>query len=367
VSSAAPERSAGLIAARLLTVFGLGAAAYAVLSPFVKPMLWAAILVYLTWPLFRRVRAHARRPRLAAALFTLAVAVGIGIPVALLLVALANQAPSLLDEVRRWRMDGAALPLWLEQNEWLRPLVERLRATLDELGPGVPLGQVAGELSRRIVAVASGIGTNTFKFAVTMVTLYAFYVSGERILGITRSLAGMLLPGAPEGFIERIGNSVRAVVFGLIGTGLVQGALTALGLAVAGVPSPIALGAATVFLSLVPGGGSAVSVVSALWLGFHDRWLAGVLLAGWGIGVVSSVDNFLRPLLISAGGGIPFLLVFFGVLGGLAAFGLVGLFLGPVILSVAFTLVVEFVRSREAALAHPGPEPAGDAPPHRAP
>ena len=348
MTQAAPERSAGLVAARLLTVFGLGVAAYAVLRPFVKPALWAAILAYLTWPLFRRLRAHARRPRLAAALFTAGVAVGIGIPVALLLVALANQAPSLLDEVRRWRMDGATLPLWLEQTEWLRPLLERLRAALDEVTAGAPLRQLAGEISGRIVAVASGIGANAFKFVVTMVTLYVFYVSGERILATARSLAGTLLPDAPEGFLERIGNSVRAVVFGLIGTGLVQGALTALGLAVAGVPSPIALGAATVLLSLVPGGGSAVSVVSALWLGLGGRWLAAVLLAGCGIAVVSSVDNVLRPLLISAGGGIPFLLVFFGVLGGLAAFGLVGLFLGPVLLSVAFTLVVEFARSRAA-------------------
>jgi predicted PurR-regulated permease PerM len=343
------ERSAGIVAARLLTVFALGAGTFAVLQPFVKSMLWAAILAYLTWPLFRRLRAHARRPRLVAALFTAGVAIGIGIPVALLLVALANQAPSLLDEVRRWRMDGALLPPWLEQSEWLRPLVDRVRQAVAEVSAGAPLRQLAGELSRRIVAVASGIGANAFKFAVTMVTLYVFYVSGERILATARSLAGTLLPGAPEGFLERIGDSVRAVVFGLIGTGLVQGALTAVGLAVAGVPSPIALGAMTVFVSLIPGGGGAVSVASALWLVLEGRWLAAALLAGWGVAVVSSVDNVVRPLLISAGGGIPFLLVFFGVLGGLAAFGLVGLFLGPVLLSVAFTLVVEFARTRGAA------------------
>jgi predicted PurR-regulated permease PerM len=356
VTAAPSERSAGIVAARLLTVFALGAGTYAVLQPFVKSMLWAAILAYLTWPLFRRVRAHARRPRLVAALFTAGVAIGIGIPVALLLVALANQAPSLLDEVRRWRMDGALLPPWLEQSEWLRPLVDRVRAAVADVSGGASLRQLAGELSRRIVAVASGIGANAFKFAVTMVTLYVFYVSGERILATARSLAGTLLPGAPEGFLERIGDSVRAVVFGLIGTGLVQGALTAVGLAVAGVPSPIALGAVTVFVSLVPGGGGAVSVAAALWLGLDGRWLAAALLAGWGVAVVSSVDNVVRPLLISAGGGIPFLLVFFGVLGGLTAFGLVGLFLGPVLLSVAFTLVVEFARTRGVA------PPAGRAP-----
>jgi predicted PurR-regulated permease PerM len=85
-------------------------------------------------------------------------------------------------------------------------------------------------------------------------------------------------------------------------------------------------------------------VASALWLGLEGRWLAAALLAGWGVAVVSSVDNVVRPLLISAGGGIPFLLVFFGVLGGLAAFGVLGLFLGPVLLSIAFTLIAEFPR-----------------------
>jgi predicted PurR-regulated permease PerM len=160
--------------------------------------------------------------------------------------------------------------------------------------------------------------------------------------------------------VESIGESVRAVMFGLLGTAIVQGVLAGAGLAVAGVPSPAALGAATALFSFLPGGGSAISLVAAAWLALSGRWLAGLLLAAWALLVVSSMDNLLRPLLISERGRIPFMLVFLGVLGGLAAFGVLGIFIGPVVLSVGFALTTEFSRLGEDEPAPaPGPAPPG--------
>ncbi len=182
-----------------------------------------------------------------------------------------------------------------------------------------------------------------------LLTLFVFYVNGAELVAASRRLAQGLFPRAPELFLDRIGEAVRAVVFGLLGTAAVQGTLAALGLAVAGVPSPLALGAATAALSFVPGGAASLCVLSAVWLGVIGHLGAAIGLAAWGVLIVGSADNVLRPLLISGRGRIPFLLVFFGVLGGLASFGVIGLFVGPVILSVVFALMREYTEGTAAA------------------
>ncbi len=326
---------AGLVAARIGAALALGTAALWVLWPFLRPIGWAAILAYLTWPLFRRLRSRSAHPALAAAAFTASVAVMIGVPVALMLIALADQAPALVAAVRQW----------LAESQWLRSWFD-LPADATEW-----LSWSGRQLSGRLVAIAGGIARNAAAFGIMLVTLYSFYLNGERLAEIGTRLAPLLFPRAPERFLERIGESVQAVMFGLIGTALVQGVLAGLGMAVAGVPNSVALGAATVVLSFVPGGGGALTLASAVWLGFHGHWLAAILLALWALLVVSSVDNLLRPILIGERGRIPFLLVFFGVLGGLASFGLLGLFLGPVLLSVTATLVMEWSKMPEPASA----------------
>lgn len=356
----------GLVAARLGAALALGAAALAVLWPFLRPILWAAILAYLTWPLFHRLRRRTRHPALAAGVFTALVAVGIGVPVALLLVALAEQAAALFAALREWLQQDALLPAWILESEWYR----RVSAFFPSASSGGPTGvgewlSWAGRrLSGQLFSVASGVVRNALDFGVMLVTLYAFYLNGERVAEVGNRLAPLLFPRAPERFLERVGESIQAVMFGLIGTALVQGLLAGAGMAVAGVPNAVALGGATVVLSFLPGGGSALTLGAAVWLGFQGHLVAAIGLGLWGLLVVASVDNVLRPLLIGGRGRIPFLLVFFGVLGGLASFGLLGLFLGPVLLSVTTTLVTEFAKvSEETATAPAAPAAAQDPPP----
>lgn len=331
---------------RFGAVLLLGAAAFAVLRPFLQPMLWAGILAYCTWPLYKQVSERARRPRIAAGVFTAVVALGVGVPLALLLAAMADDARALVAFVREWRETGG-VPAWV----MTLPFADRFLALLQESGFADPkraselLAQWGSSLSRQLVSIAGGVARNVFGFGVMLLALFVFYVNGAELVAASRRLAHLLFPRAPELFVDRIGEAVRAVVFGLLGTALVQGLLSALGLAVAGVPSPIALGAATTALSFVPGGSAAVSLLSALWLGIHGKLAAAIGLAIWGVLIVGSADNVLRPLLISGRVPIPFLLVFFGVLGGLASFGVIGLFVGPVILSVIFALIREFAQS----------------------
>jgi len=351
--------SAGLVAARIGAALLLTVASVAVLRPFLTPITWAAIAAYMTWPLYRRLRDRSRRPRLAAGLFTAAVAIGIGGPVALILAALANDATDMVQAVQAWRAQGSPLPGWVAEQPWLEAGLERVRALPlgDPAKVGEWLARAGGELSVRLVAIAGGIARNAFKFAVMLVALFTLYVNGERLAEAGHRIVPLLFPTAPERFFERIGNSVQGVVFGLLGTAMAQGVLAGIGLAVAGVPSVVALATATALCSFIPGASSLVTLLAAAWLGVGGRLLAAALLAAWGILVVANTDNVLRPILISGRAQIPFLLVFLGVIGGLTSFGVLGLFLGPVLLSVAFTLASEFVRGEDVVVPADTPEP----------
>jgi predicted PurR-regulated permease PerM len=313
-------------------------------------MTWAAIAAYMTWPLYRRLRDRSRRPKLAAGLFTAAVAIGIGGPVALILAALADDASDMVQAVQTWREQGAPLPGWLAEQPWIDAALERVRALpmADPARLGEWLTRAGSEISVRLLAIAGGIARNAFKFAVMLVTLFTLYVQGEALAAAGHRLVSLLFPAAPARFFERIGDTVQGVVFGLLGTAMAQGVLAGFGLAVAGVPSVVALATATALCSFVPAGSSVVTLLAALWLGLGGRLLAAVLLGAWGLLVVANTDNVLRPILISGRAQIPFLLVFLGVIGGVTSFGLIGLFLGPVLLSVAFTLASEFVGGKAA-------------------
>lgn len=345
----APERRPGLVLLRTAGVLALAIGAFVVLRPFLTSLLWAAVLAYLTWPIYRRLRAGTRRPRAAALTMTAAVVLCVALPVAALLVTLASEGPALVQDLREWIEHDAPLvgDPWLERAQELAR--ERGLAEAPSLGPW--LGQAGARASRELVGLGTGVVRNVLRFLVTILSLYGFYVNGERLLALARALAPLLFPTAPDRFLERIGSSVSAVVFGMVGTALAQGLLAGAGLALAGVPSSVALASLTALVAFVPGGATGVSLVAAAWLWFGDepRPVAAAFLAVWALLVVGTIDNVLRPLLISGRGRIPFLLVLFGVVGGVAAFGLIGLLLGPTLLVVGRSLVEELAELHGAA------------------
>lgn len=361
------EPRQGHVVARIAGGLVLVLAALAVLRPFVMPLAWAAIVAYTTWPLFRRVRLVTRAPRLTAVLFTALVLVGVGIPVAWLLVALANEATQLVGRGQQWMAEGAPLPLWLIEIPLLGPEIEQVReraiaSSADFLGY---LTRYGTALSNQLVGLAGGIGRNVFSFVIMLVSLFALYLDGERLIGHARRLAATVFPHTTRKLIDDVGAVTKAVVFGLVGTALAQGVVNGIGLALFGVPSPVALGALTAVLSFVPAGPVLIWAGAAAWLFMGDRTGAAVGMSLWGLLLVSSLDNVLRPILIGRTGSIriPFLVVFFGVLGGLTAFGPLGLFIGPVVLSVTFALAAEFpnVRGARAESASRDAGPTGGA------
>jgi len=341
------DARAGSVVARVGGGVALLAVSLWVLRPFLVPVAWAGILAYLTWPLYRFARHHTRRPRVAAGAFTLATALLVGVPVAWILVALAGEATHLIGVAREWVDAGAPFPAWVNERAWL---VERLTRLRDE--SVVQPGQIAeyatryaSQVSSRLLSLAGGLASNAFKFALTMTTLFFFYLDGEAITSQARRLSRVVFPQAQDDLLTYVGSVVRAVVFGLIGTALVQGVVAGIGFAIFGVAAPVALGALTSVGSFVPFGPVLVWGGATLWLLAYGHLGAAIGMGIWGATLVSSIDNVLRPILISGGETrVPFLLVFFGVLGGLVSFGMLGLFLGPVVLAVAFALVADFAR-----------------------
>jgi predicted PurR-regulated permease PerM len=345
------DSRAGSVAARVGGGLALLAATLWVMQPFLVPIVWAGILAYVTWPLFRAVRRHTRRPRLSAGLFTGAVALGVGIPVAWVLVALASEANHLIGLSRQWLDAGAPFPDWVMSRPWLAERAVEIRdnAIVEPTAVLQYVTRYASQVSSRLVELASGLASNVFKFAISVLSLFFFYLDGERLGAQAGRLAKIVFPTAPQ-VLEHVGGVVRAVVFGLIGTALVQGLIAGIGFALFGVPSPVALGALTFVASFVPAGPMILWAGAAIWLFLGGNTGMALGMAIYGFIGISSIDNVLRPILIS-GGQVPihFLVVFFGVLGGLASFGMLGLFLGPVLLSVTFALVVEFARREESA------------------
>ena len=338
------ERRPGLVVARVLVGLGLLAATLWVLSPFLIPGLWAAIAAYVTWPVFARLRAWTGWPRLTAALLTLAFALVIAIPVGWVLVVFATQAAGVARVLQDWVQQGAPLPEWVLERAWLAQRIDELRASplFGDAAAGEWIARYGERASQWAVAVTGGIARNLLEFVITMVVLFALYLDGERIAVLARRLAALLLPSDDPTLVDKIGGIARAVVFGLLGTALAQGVLIGLGFWIFGVPSAVFFGFATALFSLVPAGPALIWIGACVWLWDQGWWLATIGMGVWGALLVSSIDNVLRPLLISGPTRIPFMLVFFGVLGGLASLGLLGMFVGPVVLAVGFGLAAEF-------------------------
>jgi predicted PurR-regulated permease PerM len=146
---------------------------------------------------------------------------------------------------------------------------------------------------------------------------------------------------------ELAAGTTRGVVYGILGTALLQGILAAIGLMVAGVPAAPLLGLVTFFLSPVPIGPPLVWLPAAFWLFSHGETGWAIFLLVWGVAVVSSVDNVIKPLIISRGSNMPFILVMLGVLGGVVAFGFIGVFLGPTLLAIGYALISDWSKERD--------------------
>lgn len=311
-----------------------------VLRPFLSSMLWAAILAYVTWPVYCRLPAPLRRvPTAAASLMTLLVAALAVLPLLWLLVLIQRE---LLDAYRQFTayigQGPHTLPApardipWL--GAWAQGLLDRYATDPAALGREVAdmLRGWRGELG----ALLGGVGRGVGRLFITILTLFFFYRDGTVFVRQLRRVAERLFNDQLNRFAYRAGLMTRAVVYGTLVTAVAQGVIAGLGYWVFGLQAPAMLGALTGALSAAPSFGTAfVWAPLAVGLIAAGHTWKGLLLLAWGALLVHPTDNLLRPFLISSVARVPFLLVMLGALGGLAAFGLIGVFVGPILLAVA--------------------------------
>ncbi|MBU1224982.1 MAG: AI-2E family transporter [Gammaproteobacteria bacterium] len=327
----------------LVSIFGL---TFWVLSPFLASLAWAGILAYATWPLHQWLRERLPgRDNLAALLMTLAVAATLLLPLLWVMFMVVEDVAVASATLKQLATHGlpplpAGVRAW-PGGEWIAAQYQRVqadpawvRAQIDALG----LTDFTS-----LKTLVGGVGRNAAKFGLAVFALFFLYRHGDSVLAQFRGVATRWLGEAARGYIQAVGVTVRAVVFGIVLTALAQGLLAGLGYWVAGVSAPALWGMVTALVSLIPFVGPVVWIGLSLGLLAHGETQAALGLFLWGALVVSWVDNLIRPLVISGPTRIPFLLVFLGVLGGLNAFGLIGLFLGPVLLAVSVAIWREWL------------------------
>ncbi|MFM1886368.1 MAG: hypothetical protein RL026_1525 [Pseudomonadota bacterium] len=332
------------------------AAATVILLPLRGALGWAVILAFLLQPLQQSLtRRLGDRPDAAAWLVTLLVPFLILVPLALLGVAFAGQVGALVGSLQAdptsWNIDALQDPA---QHPEVARLAQRLQSDF-----GISLKElhqyVVGSLETvaRTVAAASGqmvVGAagGLLEFFLMLFILFFMLRDGPAWLDrVVRLLP--LVAAQREALVERTARVTRAVVYGCGVTAGLQGLLVGLGFAATGLSGPVVFGVLAGVVALLPFGGAAfVWAPAAVWLFVDDRVGAAVFMLAWG-GFLSTADNFIRPMLISSQAPVSTLLVFLGVIGGVAAFGLIGFIVGPVVL----VLATELLRHAEGSLAPP--------------
>ena len=318
-----------------------------VMAPFVTALLMAAILTYSTWPLYVRLRKTVGgRRNLAAGLMMLAACLILIAPFVFVAFSLADSASELVDAVRKAFENGPpSLPEWITSLPLVGESLKTYWRNWSHDG-GRLLEDLKGLISpARAVLVAGGgiLFAGLLQLGLAVLVAFFLYRDGEAAAGRIMRIASRIGGARGRHLLDIAGSTVVSVVYGILGTALAQGVVAGIGFLIAGVPGAALLGLATFFLSVVPVGPPLIWIPAVIWLFVQGSTGWAIFMGLWGVLAISMVDNVLKPMIISHGSNLPFMLVLLGVLGGAAAFGFVGIFLGPTLLAVGYRMVDEWV------------------------
>ena len=353
----------------IVIIGGLIVASFWILRPFIAAIIWSTMLVVSTWPILRALQARLWGKRwLATTVMTAVLLLVFVVPFAAAIGTIVVNAGTIVDWANR--LSDVKLPPPPGFVEKI-PVVGEKAATIwreyadkgaEELAEIVR--PYAGRVTGWFVSEVGGFGLVSLQFLLTVIISAILYMNGEDFARWVRRFGRRLAGDRGDDAVRLAGQATRGVALGVVVTALVQSVLGGIGLAIAGVPFAAVLTAVMFMLALAQIGPLPVLLGGLAWLWWQGAtgWFVALLI--WTI-VVGSLDNILRPILIKKGADLPLLLIFAGVIGGLFAFGLLGLFVGPVLLAVAYTLLDSWVSetpdpdvpasARAAHPAHPPP------------
>ncbi len=322
----------------------------AVLLPFIGAVLFAFVVWVCTWRLYadRLLPMLGGRDTLGASLMTLALVLVLLLPTVFLAGSLANGADKLIELVRPYVNQGlpANSPDWLSGLPFIGTEIDatwhRLAVDREELNGAIR--QLIAPARRLALALAGIAANGLLQMALVLFVVFFLYRDGaalsHALLVGSRKLGGDL----GENMLEKARGTVVGVMLGIVGTAAAQGTVAMCGFLIAGVPAAVLLGFATFFLSMIPVGPPLIWGGAAAWLYSDGQTGWAIFMVLYGLFVISSIDNFVKPILMARGAGLSILLIALGVLGGVLVFGFIGIFLGPVLLALGEMLLRRWIR-----------------------
>lgn len=346
------ERIARLVALVLLII-----ACLQIILPFVGALTWAAIIAITAWPLFVWLSTRlGNRPVVAASLCSLALFAVLVMPFAVLTATLGQAVPQVSDMLRNLSVSIAPeAPEWVQALPLVGELIAETWASSVSDMSGVLAKMLPSTEAAGVWALAQGanfaLAILEFLFAILIAGV--LLVTADRSADVAQRIVSRLDIGDGARIIMIVVNTVRSVSLGVVGTAVVQSAVATVGYLIAGLPGIPLLGFLTFMLCLVQLPTMIVWLPAAIWLYFQGETGAAIFLGLYGGLLVNWVDNILRPYLISRGAKLPFALILMGVIGGLLAWGIIGLFIGPTLLAVAYSLVRTWIGKADPATPDP--------------
>ncbi len=330
---------------------------YQILLPFLSAIVWAILLAMIFYPVFQKMRRVVKREVLSALIMTVLVLILIVLPFALLMASLATEVVDTYHRVEEMIRTGQ-LQAYLEHVKEI-PLVKWILVRMGQhvdLSQADPLplllnnlNQISGFIFNQTTVLLKGFSTFLAAFFFTLLSLYYFFKDGNQLFVRLKEIVPLPLQQR-DLLIQRFKDMINATIYGGILIAIIQGFLGGLFFWILGLPSPIFWGTAMALLSFIPIGGTALIWGPAgIILLLGGAVLKGLILLGLGVFVISMADNLLRPFFISARTKIHPLLLFFAVLGGIQAFGLIGLMAGPLIATLFLTLLEIYAQGIKPA------------------
>jgi predicted PurR-regulated permease PerM len=333
---------------RLAAVVLLVIGCLTVLRPFLAAILFATAITISSWPLYERLLARCKQRRaLAAATMSLGLTLLIILPLALVTWNVADNASDFYDQIKAGIDSGTLVPpSWLKDIPVLGEAADTYLRKL--LGSREELLNVAKNLlepaRRFLLGGGMVLGSGVAQVSLAVFVSFFLYRDGHAMLAALATGMDKLIGAQSVAVADTVSRTVRGVMYGLLGTALAQAGVAAIGFLIAGAPAVALMSVATFLFSLVPVGPPLIWGGAAIWLFNEGRTGWGIFMLVWGMFLISGVDNVVKPMLISRGSSLPFILVLLGVMGGVLAFGFVGLFIGPTLLAVGLGLLQNWTK-----------------------